>query len=98
MLPQRLIAGADNFVLLAIPLFLLAGALMETGGISRRLVALALALVGHLRGGLAHVTVVGEILFSGISGSTTADVAVLGALLLPAMEREGYTAPRPSPL
>jgi TRAP-type C4-dicarboxylate transport system permease small subunit len=90
MLPQRLIAGVDNFVLLAIPLFLLAGALMETGGISRRLVALALALVGHLRGGLAHVTVVGEILFSGISGSTTADVAVLGALLLPAMEREGY--------
>lgn len=90
MLPQRLIAGVDNFVLLAIPLFLLAGALMETGGISRRLVALALALVGHLRGGLAHVAVVGEILFSGISGSTTADVAVLGTLLLPAMEREGY--------
>jgi C4-dicarboxylate transporter DctM subunit len=90
MLPQRLIAGADNFVLLAIPLFILAGRLMETGGISRRLVALALALVGHLRGGLAHVTMVGEILFSGISGSTTADVAVLGALLLPAMEREGY--------
>ena len=90
MLPQRLIAGVDNFVLLAIPLFLLAGALMETGGISRRLVALALAMVGHLRGGLAHVAVVGEILFSGISGSTTADVAVLGTLLLPAMEREGY--------
>jgi C4-dicarboxylate transporter DctM subunit len=77
-------------VLLAIPLFVLAGRLMETGGISRRLVALALALVGHLRGGLAHVTVVGEILFSGISGSLTADVAVLATLLLPAMEREGY--------
>ena len=90
MLPQRLLGGADNFVLLAIPLFLLAGRLMETGGISRRLVTLALALVGHLRGGLAQVTVVGEILFSGISGSTTADVAVLGTLLLPAMEREGY--------
>jgi TRAP-type C4-dicarboxylate transport system permease small subunit len=65
MLPQRLVAGADNFVLLAIPLFILAGALMETGGISRRLVDLAMALVGHLRGGLAHVTVVAEILFSG---------------------------------
>jgi tripartite ATP-independent transporter DctM subunit len=91
MLPQRLIAGADNFVLLAIPLFILAGQLMETGGISRRLVALALALVGHLRGGLAHVTVVGEILFSGISGSTTADVAAMGALLMPAMERAGYS-------
>ena len=91
MLPQRLIAGADNFVLLAIPLFVLAGGLMETGGISRRLVALATALVGHLRGGLAHVTVVGEILFSGISGSTTADVAAMGALLLPAMDRAGYS-------
>jgi tripartite ATP-independent transporter DctM subunit len=90
MLPQRLIAGADNFVLLAIPLFILAGALMETGGISRRLVDLATALVGHLRGGLAHVTVVAEILFSGISGSTTADVAAMGALLIPSMEKAGY--------
>jgi tripartite ATP-independent transporter DctM subunit len=90
MLPQRLIAGADNFVLLAIPLFILAGAFMETGGISRRLVDLAMALVGHLRGGLAHVTVVAEILFSGISGSTTADVAAMGALLIPSMEKAGY--------
>jgi tripartite ATP-independent transporter DctM subunit len=90
MLPQRLIAGADNFVLLAIPLFILAGALMETGGISRRLVDLAMALVGHLRGGLAHVTVVAEVLFSGISGSTTADVAAMGALLIPSMEKAGY--------
>lgn len=90
MLPQRLIAGADNFVLLAIPLFILAGAIMETGGISRRLVDLAMALVGHLRGGLAHVTVVAEILFSGISGSTTADVAAMGALLIPSMEKAGY--------
>jgi tripartite ATP-independent transporter DctM subunit len=90
MLPQRLIAGADNFVLLAIPLFILAGALMETGGISRRLVALAMAIVGHLRGGLAHVTVVAEVLFSGISGSTTADVAAMGSLLIPPMEKAGY--------
>jgi C4-dicarboxylate transporter DctM subunit len=63
---------------------------METGGISRRLVDLALALVGHFRGGLAQVTVVGEILFSGISGSTTADVAAMGSLLIPAMEKAGY--------
>jgi tripartite ATP-independent transporter DctM subunit len=90
MLPQRLIAGADNFVLLAIPLFILAGALMETGGISRRLVDLAMAIVGHLRGGLAHVTVVAEVLFSGISGSTTADVAAMGSLLIPPMEKAGY--------
>lgn len=91
MVPQRLIAGADSFVLLAIPLFILAGALMETGGISRRLVSLATALVGHLRGGLAQVTVIGEVLFSGISGSTTADVAAMGALLIPSMERAGYS-------
>ncbi len=90
MVPQRLIAGTDSFVLLAIPLFVLAGSLMEIGGISRRLVALAIALVGHLRGGLAQVAVVGEILFSGISGSTTADVAAMGALLIPAMEKAGY--------
>jgi tripartite ATP-independent transporter DctM subunit len=90
MLPQRLIAGADNFVLLAIPLFILAGALMETGGISRRLMNLAMALVGHLRGGLAHVTVVAEVMFSGISGSTTADVAAMGSLLIPPMEKAGY--------
>jgi tripartite ATP-independent transporter DctM subunit len=90
MLPQRLIAGADNFVLLAIPLFILAGALMEIGGISRRLVDLAMAIVGHLRGGLAQVTVVAEVLFSGISGSTTADVAAMGSLLIPPMERAGY--------
>ncbi len=90
VLPQRLIAGADNFVLLAIPLFILTGLLMETGGISRRLVGLAIALVGHLRGGLAQVTVVGEVLFSGISGSTTADVAAMGSLLIPSMEQAGY--------
>lgn len=90
MLPQRLIAGVDSFVLLAIPLFILAGALMETGGISRRLVDLAMALVGHFRGGLAQVTVIGEVLFSGISGSTTADVAAMGALMIPSMEAAGY--------
>jgi len=90
ILPQRLIRGADNFVLLAIPLFIVAGALMDTGGISRRLVGLAMAIVGHLRGGLAQVTVVGEILFSGISGSVSADVTAMSALLLPAMERAGY--------
>jgi TRAP-type C4-dicarboxylate transport system permease small subunit len=80
MLPQRLIAGANDFLLLAVPIFILAGALMETGGISRRLVTLATALVGHFRGGLAQVTVVGEILFSGISGAVAADVAAIGSM------------------
>ena len=90
MFPQVMLGGAQNFVLLAIPLFILAGALMETGGISARLVKLAMALVGHVRGGLAQVCVVGEILFSGISGSTIADVTAMGSVLLPAMQRAGY--------
>lgn len=89
---QRLIAGPMSFVLIAVPLFILGGALMETGGISRRLVALAGALVGHIRGGLAMVVVVSEILFSGISGSTTADVTAVGSLLIPAMKKAGYRA------
>src|SRR5690349_6736365 len=68
IVPQRIVAGADSFVLLAIPLFILAGALMETGGISARLVELARALVGHIRGGLGMAVVVAEVFFSGISG------------------------------
>ena len=87
---QRLVAGPMSFVLIAVPLFILAGALMEAGGISRRLVALASAMVGHIRGGLAMVVVVSEILFSGISGSSTADVSAVGSLLIPAMKRAGY--------
>jgi len=91
ILPQRMVVGVDSFVLLAVPLFIVAGSLMETGGISQRLVNLAIALVGHIRGGLAMVVVISEILFSGISGSTTADVAAVGSLLIPAMIRAGYT-------
>lgn len=87
---QRLVSGQMGFVLIAVPLFILAGALMETGGISRRLVALAAAIVGHIRGGLAVVVVVSEILFSGISGSSVADVSAIGSLLIPAMVRAGY--------
>ena len=87
---QRLVAGPMSFVLIAVPLFILAGALMEAGGISRRLVALAGALVGHIRGGLAMVVIVSEIFFSGISGSSTADVSAVGSLLIPAMKKAGY--------
>lgn len=90
ILPIKIIGGVDSFVLLAIPLFIVGGALMETGGISQRIVALATALVGHVRGGLAYVVVVGEMLFSGISGSTTADVSAMSSLLIPAMKRAGY--------
>src|SRR5687768_12727246 len=85
VVPQRIFAGADSFVLLAIPLFILAGALMETGGISARLVDLARALVGHVRGGLGMAVVVAEAFFSGISGSTVADVSAIGSLMIPSL-------------
>jgi len=88
---QRMVRGVDSFVILAVPLFILAGALMEMGGISARLVELATALVGPIRGGLGMVVVVSEILFSGISGSTAADTAAMGSLLIPAMNKEGYS-------
>lgn len=94
VVPQRIFAGADSFVLLAIPLFILAGALMETGGISARLVALARALIGHVRGGLGMVVVVAEMLFSGISGSTVADVSAIGSLMIPSLVRAGFKPAR----
>lgn len=90
ILPQRMVGGVDSFVLLAVPLFLVAGVFMETGSISRKLIDLARALVGHIRGGLGMVTVTAEIFFSGVSGSTTADVAAVGAAMNPAMQRAGY--------
>jgi tripartite ATP-independent transporter DctM subunit len=93
ILPIKILGGVDSFVLLAIPLFILAGALMETGGISERIVDLAMAIVGKVRGGLAMVVVVAEILFSGISGSTAADVSAISALLVPSMRRAGYSGP-----
>jgi C4-dicarboxylate transporter DctM subunit len=93
ILPIKILGGVDSFVLLAIPLFILAGALMETGGISARIVDLAMAIVGKVRGGLAMVVVVAEILFSGISGSTAADVSAISALLTPSMKRAGYSGP-----
>lgn len=89
---QRMFGGADSFVLLAIPFYILAGNLMEAAGISERLVSLARALVGHIRGSMGIVTVVAEYFFSGISGSTTADVSAIGSLLIPAMRRVGYSA------
>jgi C4-dicarboxylate transporter DctM subunit len=90
----KLYSGIDTFPFLAIPLFILAGGLMEQGGISQRLVRLASNLVGHIRGGLGFVVVVAEIFFSGISGSSIADASAIGALLLPSMVRAGYPAAR----
>ena len=90
MVPQKLFTGIDSFVLLAVPLFILAGNLMETGGISRRIVAVASALVGHIRGGLGQVVIVSTIFFSGVSGSSTADTAAIGSVCIPAMVKKGY--------
>src|SRR5215510_4550828 len=91
VVPHRVMGGMDSFLLLALPLFVLAGDLMNTGGITERLVAFARALVGHIRGGLGMTTVVSEYLFSGISGSSAADVSAVGSLLIPSMTRAGYS-------
>ncbi|MCE5243527.1 MAG: TRAP transporter large permease [Desulfobacteraceae bacterium] len=90
MVIQRLYAGVDSFPLMAVPLFMLAGSLMESGGISRRVVQLAEAMVGWLPGGLAAVAVVSAMFFAGISGSSAADTAAVGAILIPEMVRRGY--------
>ncbi len=92
ILVQRMFGGVDSYVLLAIPFYILAGNLMESAGISERLVNFARACVGHLRGSIGMVTVVAEYFFSGISGSTTADVSAIGTLLIPGMRRVGYSA------
>ena len=90
IIPNRMVGGVDSFPFLACPFFILAGELMNTGGITQRLVNLAKALVGHVRGGLGMVVVVAEYFFSGISGSTMADVSAIGSLLVPAMMKAGY--------
>ncbi|NDG39910.1 MAG: TRAP transporter large permease subunit, partial [Betaproteobacteria bacterium] len=88
---QNMLHQVDSFVLLSFPLFVLAGALMETGGIARRLVDLAIALVGWVRGGLGMAVVVAEYVFSGISGSTVADVSAVASTTIPSMVRAGYS-------
>ena len=90
MIPQRMVAGANSFPLLAIPFFMLAGAIMERGGVSRRIVNLASALVGHITGGLAAVSIVACTFFAAISGSTPATAAAVGGLTIPEMEKRGY--------
>ena len=81
----------DSFPLMALPFFVLAGELMNRGGITIRLVEFSQALMGHLRGGLAHVNILSSILFAGLSGSAVADTSALGSTLIPAMEKNGYT-------
>lgn len=89
--PLKLFEGATNFPLIAIPLFVLAGALMNTTGISARLIDLALALIGFVRGGLAMVNVAVSMFFAEISGSAVADVAATGSVMIPAMKKRGYS-------
>jgi tripartite ATP-independent transporter DctM subunit len=94
ILAQNLIEGANSFPLLAVPFFLLAGEIMNVGGLSKRIVNFALALVGHIKGGLGYVTILAAILLSALSGSAVADAAALTALLLPMMVSAGHDQAR----
>ena len=94
ILAQNVINGADSFPLLAVPFFMLAGEVMNTGGLSRRIVDFAMALVGHIRGGLGYVTIIAACLLSALSGSAVADAAALTALLLPMMVKAGHDKAR----
>jgi len=91
VLPQKMANGAQSFPLLAIPFFVLAGELMNTGGITDRLVRFANVLVGRFTGGLGHVVVVSNVIMAGISGSAVADAAATGSVMIPAMIKRGYT-------
>ncbi|MEK8025115.1 TRAP transporter large permease [Pseudaquabacterium rugosum] len=94
VISQKVIEGADSFPLLAIPFFMLAGELMNAGGISKRIVDVALAWVGHIRGGLGLVAIFAAVVMAAISGSAAADAAALGTLLIPMMRSAGYDVPR----
>jgi len=91
LLYRNVYNGIDSFPLMAIPFFMLAGELMNRGGITMRLVEFSQAFMGHLRGGLAHVNVLSSMLFAGLSGSAVADTSALGSMLIPAMEKQGYS-------
>ena len=90
LLAQNLVAGVDSFPLLAVPFFILAGELMNSGGISRRIIDMAQAWVGHIRGGLGYVAIGAAVLMASMSGSALADTAALATILLPMMRQQGY--------
>ncbi|SDK06206.1 TRAP transporter large permease [Natronincola ferrireducens] len=92
VLVQKMVGGIDSFPLLAVPFFMLAGEIMNTGGIAKRIINLSNALVGHITGGLGLVNIVASMFFGGISGSSVADTAAIGGLLIPAMKEDGYDA------
>ncbi|MEY4427186.1 MAG: hypothetical protein RL535_1484, partial [Pseudomonadota bacterium] len=94
ILAQNLIEGSNSFPLLAVPFFMLAGEVMNAGGLSRRIVNFAMALVGHIKGGLGYVTIVAAVIMASLSGSAVADAAALTALLLPMMVAAGHDKAR----
>jgi tripartite ATP-independent transporter DctM subunit len=91
---QNLVGGADNYTLMAVPFFILAGELMNAGGLSRRIINLAIAFLGHRRGGLGYVAVFASVIMASISGSAVADTAALAAILIPMMRQAGYRLDR----
>jgi tripartite ATP-independent transporter DctM subunit len=90
ILPQRMFTALDSFPLLAVPLFILAGEIMNSVGLTEKIVRFAKALVGHIRGALGQINIVASMIFAGISGSASADAAGLGSMLIPAMKKNGY--------
>lgn len=94
LIAQNMLAGADNFPLMAVPFFILAGELMNAGGISKRIIHLAVTLVGHIKGGLGYVTIGASVLLASLSGSAIADTAALATLLIPMMRSNGYPVPQ----
>lgn len=93
IVPSKLFLSLNSFPLMAVPYFILAGEIMNRGGITTRIVRFALALVGHFRGGLAHVNVVSNMIMAGVSGSAAADASAIGSMLIPSMVRAGYPPP-----
>lgn len=91
---DKIISGVNNFSLMAIPFFILTGEIMNAGGVSKRIVEFASSFVGHIRGGLGYVTIFAGVIFAGLSGSAVADVAALGAILIPMMVANGYDVKR----
>jgi tripartite ATP-independent transporter DctM subunit len=93
VIPANMIGMLDSYGFLAIPFFFLAGDLMNTGGITKRLVGFAAALVGHIKGGLSHVSIIANMIMAGVSGSAIADASATGSVLIPAMKKDGYPGP-----
>ena len=94
LVAQNMLSGADNYPLMAVPFFILAGELMNAGGISQRIINMAVSLVGHIRGGLGYVTIGASVMLASLSGSAIADTAALATLLIPMMRDHGYPVPR----